>query len=138
MTQPDLEILIDTPAVRLVYHFKHKVVHHELRRFVYGQPLRDVLEQGATLVEKRGAKRWLSDDRGNGPLKPADAEWCQTVWFPRVTAAGWRHWAVVMPDGVVGQMNMRRWIEVYAALGINAHPFDEPDQAMSWLTSQQD
>ena len=79
MTQPDLEILLDTPAARLVYHTKPKIVHHELRRFVHGAELRNVLEQGALLVEKRGARRWLSDDRGNGPVKPADEEWAKTV-----------------------------------------------------------
>ena len=138
MTQPELEILLDTPATRLVYHTKPKIVHHELRRFVHGAELRNVLEQGALLVEKRGARRWLSDDRGNGPVKPADEEWAKTVWFPRVAAAGWRHWAVVMPEGVVGQMNMRRWIDTYASLGINAYPFGDPDEALVWLISQTD
>lgn len=138
MTQPGVETLIDGPAARLLFHVGPKVVHHELRRFVYGAELRAVLERGAELMERRAARRWLSDDRGNGPLKPADEEWAKTVWFPRVAAAGWKHWAVVMPAGTLGQMNMRRWIETYAALGINAYPFDDPDQALVWLISQSD
>lgn len=133
-----METLIDTPSVRLVYHIKPKIVHHELKRFVHGEPLREVLEAGVLLLEKHGARRWLSDDRGNGPVKPADEEWCKNVWFPRAVAAGWRHWAVVMPQGVLGQMNMRRWIETYATLGINAYPFEEPDPAMHWLIEQTD
>jgi hypothetical protein len=51
-------------------------------------------------------------------------------------AAGWKHWTVVLPDGVLGQMNMRRWIETYAAQGINAHPFQEPRAALDWLIAQ--
>ena len=138
MPQSDLEILLDTPAARLVYHVRPKIVHHEMRRFLHGSALRDLLEQGAELLEKRGARRWLSDDRRNGPVKPDDEEWCKTVWFPRAAAAGWRHWAVVMPQGVLGQMNMRRWIDTYAALGLNAYPFDDPDQGMAWLLEQTD
>ena len=30
----------------------------------------------------------------------------------------------------------QRWIETYAALGINAHPFGEPEEALTWLISQ--
>jgi hypothetical protein len=95
-----------------------------------------MLERGTELLEERRALKWLSDDRGNGPVKPEDSEWCRTVWFPRALAAGWKHWAVAMPEGVLGQMNMRRWIETYAEAGINAHPFDDPDAALAWLIEQ--
>jgi len=136
MSSANVETILETASVRLLYHPGPKIVHHEFRRFVHGAELRNVLEAGAELLERRRAKSWLSDDRGNGPLKPADAEWAQTQWFPRVREAGWRYWAVVMPEGALGQMNMRRWIETYAALGIVAHPFDEPEAAFSWLLGQ--
>lgn len=136
MSDESVEIVIDTPAARLLYHPGPKIVHHEFRRFVHGADLRNVLERGAEILQRRRARSWLSDDRGNGPLKPADAEWAQTEWFPRVRDAGWRYWAVVMPEGAVGKMNMRRWIETYAALGIVARPFDDPDVAMQWLLQQ--
>lgn len=41
-----------------------------------------------------------------------------------------------MPEAVLGQMNMRRWIEFYAQAGINAHPFDDPQLALTWLREQ--
>lgn len=132
------EVVIDTKAVRLVYHVEPKIVHHEIRLFLHGAPLREMLERGAQLLEQHQARKWLSDDRGNGPVKPADEEWAKTQWFPRVCAAGWKHWAVVMPSGVLGQMNMRRWIDTYSPFGINAHPFDSPDEAWSWLVAQTD
>src|SRR5664279_354688 len=106
-----LHTLIDTEAAGLFFHADTNIVHHEFRRFVYGAELRDVLEKGLALLKEHGSRKWLSDDRRNGPLKAADAEWCKTHWFPQVHAAGWKHWAVVLPDGAVGQMNMRRWIE---------------------------
>src|ERR1700749_54766 len=122
----ELEVLIDTPSHRLFYRKDTKIVHHELRRFVHGQPFRDLLTRGVEVMEEQRALKWLSDDRGNAPIKPLDTEWGRRVWFPRAIAAGWKHWAVVMPEGVLGQMNMRRWIEMYAESGLNAHPFDDP------------
>lgn len=131
-----LEILIDTEAMRLVYRRDDRVVHHEIRQFVHGATLRDMLERGLEAMVKYQAHKWLSDDRGNGPLKPADEEWSKTHWFPRAIASGWKHWAVVMPNAVLGQMNMRRWIELYQQAGINAHPFDDPQLALKWLREQ--
>lgn len=132
----ELEVLIDEPSHRLLYHPDSKIVHHELRRFIHGEPFRALLERGAAVMEERRAVKWLSDDRGNAPIKPNDSEWCKTIWFPRVLAAGWKHWAVVMPEGVLGQMNMRRWIDTYAESGLNAHPFAHPHEALAWLSQQ--
>jgi hypothetical protein len=130
------ETLIDTEAAALWYHPQWKIVHHELRRFVHGREFRDVLEKGLELFLKHGASKWLSDDRGNGPLTKADEQWALGDWAPRVMAAGWKHWAVVLPEKVLGQMNMKRWIETYAKQGITARAFSEPDEALKWLIEQ--
>jgi hypothetical protein len=134
MTTPrQPETIIETPAVVLRYYPNTKIVHHELKRFVHGQEFRDVLEKGLQTFIKHGAVKWLSDDRGNGPLTQADSEWALTDWAPRVMAADWKYWAVVMPEKVVGQMNMRRWIATYAEKGVTAQAFTDPDEAMTWL-----
>jgi hypothetical protein len=135
-TAPLVKILLETEAVSLRYHTQKKIVHHELRQFVHGERFREVLELGLQEFKKHNACKWLSDDRGNGPLKPADAEWARATWAPRVMAAGWKYWAVVMPEKVVGQMNMRRWIEEYAKQGVTAMAFTDPDEAMAWLSRQ--
>lgn len=46
-------------------------------------------------------------------------------------AAGWRFWGVVMPENVLGQMNMKRWIATYAEKGVTVEAFTEPLSAMS-------
>jgi hypothetical protein len=33
-------------------------------------------------------------------------------------------------------MNMRRWIDLYQQAGIHAHPFDDPQLALTWLREQ--
>jgi hypothetical protein len=129
-------ILIENDNVRLQYHPRTRIVHHEFRRFVRGSEFRDVLEKGLEVFVKHGACKWLSDDRGNGPLKVEDATWALEDWAPRVIAAGWRFWGVVMPEKVLGQMNMKRWIATYAEKGVTVEAFTEPLSAMSWLEQQ--
>jgi hypothetical protein len=135
-TWPTAETILVTDDFVLRYHPLYKVVHHEFRRFVHGDEFHDVLEQGLLLLKRHGATKWLSDDRNNGPLKPADAQWSTEDWAPRAMAAGWKYWAVVLPTKVFGQTNMRRFVEGSAASGRVAQAFELPNPAMSWLRSQ--
>ena len=91
----DVEVVLDTDVARLSYDVRNKIVQHEFRSFVHGPALRAVLEKGLELFRARGAYKWLSDDRGNGPVTAADGEWALHDWAPRVIAAGWKYWAVV-------------------------------------------
>ncbi len=136
LTRERARTIIDNEAVALRYYPRTKIVHHELRRFVQGAELRQVLEKGLEIFIAHHACKWLTDDRGNGPLTPADTEWGLTSWSPRVIAAGWKFWAVVMPEKVLGQMNMRRWIQAYAEKGVTASAFGDPEDAMMWLEAQ--
>ncbi len=131
-----VETIIDRANAALWYHTDTKIVHHELRRFVTGTELREILTRGVEVFEQRGACKWLSDDRGNGPLHPDDAAWAVNTWAPRVMAAGWKYWAVVMPRKVLGQMNMRQWIDMYAEKGVTVRAFDAPSEAIEWLVQQ--
>jgi hypothetical protein len=129
-------VIVETDAVSLRYHVGAKIVHHELRRFVHGEELRSVLEKGLELIITHRACKWLSDDRGNAPLTPQDAEWAEREWAPRVVAAGWKYWAVVMPQKITGQMYMRRRIAKYEERGLIVRTFEDPDDALVWLERQ--
>jgi len=133
---PTAETILVADGFVLRYHSLYKIVHHEFRRFVHGDEFHEVLEQGLTLLKRHGAMKWLSDDRNNGALKPADAQWSSEDWAPRAMAAGWKYWAVVLPKKVFGQTNMRRFVEGSAQFGRIAQAFDEPTPAMSWLRQQ--
>jgi hypothetical protein len=129
-------VTIDDESASLKFHPQYKIVHHELRAFIHGARLRTVLDKGLELFQQHGATKWLSDDRGNGPLTEADTDWCLNDWAPRVLKAGWKFWAVVMPTKVIGQMNMKRWIATYAEQGVTARAFSDPDEAFQWLKAQ--
>ena len=130
------EMVMTGDAMSMWFYPSQGIVHHEFHTYMFGEPLRTGLMQGADLLRDRGASKWLSDDRKNSALHPDDVEWAKTVWFPTALQNGWKHWAVVWPQKVVGQMNMKDFMDTYRALGINAEAFADPTEAMLWLRRQ--
>jgi hypothetical protein len=130
-----LEIL-DNEDVGMWCHPESRILHHKFRRYVWGATLREALNRGATVFIEHGASKWLSDDRSNGALSKADTEWAMNDWFPRVQKAGWKYWAIVLPDNAVGEKNMQRFVAAYSELGVTAQVFGDPVAAMAWLEKQ--
>ncbi len=129
-------ILLDNDDVLLQYHPESRIIHHRFKRFIFGEPFRQTMMVGSEALEKHKAKKWLSDDRLNGALPADDAKWGVEVWTPRVMGAGWKYWAIVLPEKAVGQLSMKRLCEMYSQMGVTTAVFSDPDQAMTWLIAQ--
>ncbi len=127
--------VLENEYATLWYHPEAKVVHHQFHKYMFGEAFRSVLTTGVEVMKKNGAHKWLSDDRNNSALSPEDTDWGLTVWTPQVMAAGWKYWAVVLPEKAVGQMNMKRFIEDYSTRGVKVQVFSDPDKALKWLES---
>lgn len=128
--------IVDNPNISLWFHSDSKIIHHQLHKYTFGEPLRDALVKGAEHMGKNGGCKWLSDDRAGGPLPPEDLEWNKTVWIPQVMKAGWKFWALVLPEKAVAQMNMKRFQAEFASAGVTVQTFSDPESAMKWLESQ--
>ncbi|HEY5962295.1 MAG TPA: hypothetical protein VIV60_37320 [Polyangiaceae bacterium] len=128
--------VIDNEFVSLLYHVDTKIVHHSIKKYTSGPQLRELLEGGYEVLKKHHATKWLSDDLNSGPIATDDEEWAGKLWFPKTIAAGWKHWAIVKPAKVLGQLNMRRYKETYSAAGVNTEMFSEVKEAMLWLERQ--
>ncbi len=112
------------------------IVHHVMHRFVVSDMFRQGLEAGLALMREHGATKWLSDDRQNGVLSSADAEWAASEWQPRAIALGLRFWALLLPQGALGGMRARRIVEAERRRGLNVEVFTEPGAARRWLEQQ--
>ena len=132
----DKELILDNEYMTVWYYPEKKIVHHQMHKFTYGQTLRDGLSAGVAILEEKGAQKYLSDDRKNTTLGKDDMNWTATVWRPRVIKAGWKYWALVLPEKILGQMSMKRIIEEYANTGVTVQLFSDPDEAMRWLETQ--
>jgi hypothetical protein len=112
------------------------IVHHVMHRFVVSAMFRQALDTGLALMQAHGASKWLSDDRRNGAISSDDAQWARTDWRPRAIAAGFRTWAMVLPEVVVGQMRTRRIVEEARRSGLTVRTFHDAAAALSWLEQQ--
>ncbi|MBK8024547.1 MAG: hypothetical protein IPK19_24745 [Chloroflexi bacterium] len=129
-------IVLETDYATVWHYAEAGIVHHEFHRYIHGEQFRGVLERGLEIFSQRSATKWLSDDRKNSALPKVDAEWALNDWNPRVRAAGWKYWAIVMPDKKVGQMNMDWFIREGLKQGLTIQIFDDVDEALKWLESR--
>ena len=129
--------VINKDYMELWYHPDSKIVHHKMKKSLPPGGHKKLLSTGADYMEKYGAIKWLSDDRKNAVLTQEDQEWNDKHWRPRVIRAGWQYWALLMPEQMIGKMNMQRIIsQKYTDLGITIEFFDNPLTALKWLESQ--
>ena len=128
--------VFDNEQAALWLHPESGIVHHKSKtRDISSADFRNVLNQGCDLMKKNGATKWLGDDRAHSALSPEDAAWAADDWRPRVMAVGWKYWAIVLPQNVIGHMNMKQFIDDAAKDGVNARVFADPGQALAWLES---
>ncbi len=129
------QTILDNDYATLWYHPESKIVHHKFHKFIYGENFRSVLNRGLEIFEQHGAQKWLSDDRLNSALPKEDGIWALTDWNVRVIAAGWKYWAIVLPDKILGQTNMNQFMKEYIDKGLVVQVFEDADEALEWLES---
>ena len=129
-------LVVEKPMMVVWAYPERKLIHHVMKTYCHGTDFREGLSKGADALKLHKATKWLSDDRAGGAAPMDDEEWAQKVWLPRVINLGWKHWAMVPPAKVIGRIKLERIVKQFAALGINARPFSDPDEAMAWLEEQ--
>ena len=78
----------------------------------------------------------MSDDRNSSALRKADLDWAENNWKQRIIKAGWKYWAIMMPDLEVGKLTMKNLIKDFRDLGITVEIFDDVELAYKWLAEQ--
>lgn len=128
-----MPVIIDNDYVTLFYHDDKKMVHHIYKADIHGDYLKEALTVGTDQLIKYGAIKWLSDNRATEGHSDEEQAWIDTVWLPRTLKAGWKYWALVLPQNVIGQMNMLHYINSFSERGVLVRVFNNPDEAMTWL-----
>ena len=119
----------------IYFHEADKIIHHQIKKYIFGDNLREVLVKGVEAMEARGATKWLSNDRENGAMSVEDKAWGDKHWFPRAAAAGWKHWAILPPKKAVGQMSLNQKAAQGRSGGLEVRVFEDEDSALAWLKS---
>jgi hypothetical protein len=125
--------VVDNEYITIVYIPEKKMVYHTIHKPVGGQIFRDALNAGTEALKKNKAYKWLSDDRKNGPLSAEDADWGFNDWNRRTIAAGWKYWAVVVPEQAASAGTLTKTIMDLATLNLRMMVFTNLEAAMKWL-----
>lgn len=131
----EIELLLCNELASLWFYPETGIVHHQFHKAISGQAFYEVLNTGLKLFKEGRASKWLSDDRANTMLPPDDSAWSSDIWLPQMVKAGWTHWAIVLPQSQLGQVNMRRLMGEVAARKVAAKAFADPLKALAWLES---
>tara|TARA_B100001989_G_C24244521_1_gene319013 strand:+ start:180 stop:578 length:399 start_codon:yes stop_codon:yes gene_type:complete len=125
--------ILDTEFALMTHDAGSKMLYHEIRRPLRPGELRTLLSAGLDVVKRGQATRWLSNDLGNGVLPTADAQWAQTQFSPEAVQAGWKFWAIIQPEGAIGKLQMKRFIQDNADIGLTVEIFADQHAAKEWL-----
>lgn len=128
--------LLDNDQVTLLYYPEHRMVHHTIHQTPATPMLREMLNLGTEALRENRADKWLSDDRKLGGLTEEDNRWGEEVWFPQTQAAGWKYWALVVPDGDEARGSMIKLVQHYNSQGVVTRVFVDLEQALEWLKSR--
>lgn len=131
------KIEIDNDYATLWFYPKHKIIHHKFHKFTKGDNFRNVLIRGAELFEQYNCKKWLSDDRDVKVVAQDDIEWGNKYWNQRIKKAGWKYWALILPENAIGKLSSKLLIENFTKLGIKVEIFSTPNQGLNWLMLQE-
>jgi hypothetical protein len=125
--------IVDNEFVTSWCYPEKKIIRHEIHKFTHGEVFRDFLTKSTDVFIEIGCVKWLSDDRNAQIVHFEDRKWGEVNWLPRIIAAGWQYWAILLPTKVSGQMTEKRLIEQFSQLGVIAKVFTDPDEGMIWL-----
>lgn len=122
----------------LYYHPELKAVHHELKADIDGESIREVLMAGVDLLKQHSADKWLSDNREFVSLDEEANNWINTVWINAAIDAGWKYWALVVPDVISARAAMNEYIRVFAQNKVTIYLFSTPEEALVWLENPEE
>ena len=125
--------IIDNEYVTMKFLEDQKTIYHVVHQPISGQPLRDMLTTGLAALKKYGVSKWLGDDRKNGPMSDEDRAWGDENISNRVVEAGWKYWALVVPEQLAAAGRMAPIIEANFDRGLRMMVFTTPEKAFEWL-----
>lgn len=118
----------------LLFHQDTKIVHHIYKPAMSSDQLIELLSAGTDLMEEYGATKWVSDNRLLVNTFSDDvAQWVNDVWLPRTVKAGWKYWAMVVPNSVIGRADHVKYVESFHDTGIWVTVHTDVEPAMKWI-----
>lgn len=52
---------------------------------------------------------------------------------PRAAKAGWKYWALVVPEDIAGRASMTDIVQTFHQLGVHVSIFSDLEEAQTWI-----
>lgn len=130
------ETVLENEWATVLYEPSAKYIYHTFHKGISGEVFKSTMNTGLEALAKHGVTKWLSDDRKNDRFTPADVEFAITDWGPRAAQAGWKYWALIVPESLAGRSGMSEIVESFHRLGVRMLVFTHFDEALDWLVKQ--
>jgi len=126
-------LILDDVRGELMYDPEEKIVHHHYGKTLDSEHLKALMLRGNGLLKQYGAEKWLSDNRDLVEHSAEDNDWLTKIWTPGAISAGWKYWALIVPEQIRGRMNMFEFVNLFYEKGIRVMVFVDYDPAWQWL-----
>jgi hypothetical protein len=127
------ETILETNYASLWFYPQLKIIHHQFHKPVIGEEFLKILTTGIEKFEKFECNKWLSDDRKLPILQQKDRDWLQENMDHRLKEAGFKYWAMVLPENVIGALSIENDLKHWKNKGIKVKVFEDPTIALEWL-----
>ncbi len=128
-------VLYDTEYITVEYWPDQALIHHVIHKPMSGQleMLKEALDVGTDAMQKYKVCKWLSDDRNNSILSAEDSAWSQDYWLPFAIQAGWKYWALVVPEVLIAAGSMEPTMAALYEYGLRMMVFSTVEEAFKWI-----
>lgn len=121
----------------LFFYEREKIIHHVYKPPMSSAQLKDQLTTGTQLLRESGATKWISDNRQ--VVNTFDAEttdWVNNVWLPETVEAGWKYWALIVPEAVAASTDHIKFVESFYNSGVWVTVWTNFEEAYEWITAE--
>lgn len=129
-------VIYQNDYITVEYDPDQGMIQHVIHKPIEDKMFMEALDAGTAALKEHKATKWLSDDRKNGPLSDTLLKWSHDDWQPRTIAAGWKYWAVIVPDELIAAGTLVPVIDALFEHGLTMLAFSDPDRARKWIESQ--
>lgn len=128
--------IVSNEFYELSFHEDEKIVHHTYKPDMDSAHLQELLSAGTDLLTQHGATKWLSDNRDlQVAFTEEDAAWVNNTWLPETIEAGWKYWAMVVPEALISQADHVQYVESFHGSGVWVTVYVDVESALNWLRS---
>jgi len=130
------EVVYEDEYGSLIVNEEGGYVGHIIHNPIPTAELTELVDLGSEKLAEYGLHGWYSDDRLNGPLSEETVRYGLEEWGPRTAKAGWKYWAIVVPESMDGRATMQDLVSAYFEMGVRVAVFTDPAKAREWLSTR--